>query len=276
MTSIIVWRSMDNRQTTAINFASDSRFSWGSSKRWNSGQKLFKCTKFPEIFGYCGDILLATQLITKLTHLIDLEIIYKNKDSIDLKVENIKKFIEDTLKECPSQVMNECTILYAVQDHKKIFYCYKFKVSSSSSEVESLNLDGDSNLLISTGSGGKEFVKYYNKKYKNSDIGGLSRSYFIAFCEFIKSGKDQYTGGGPQLMSIYGRKPRLFGISIDNERYINGSKITSETYNFQKLEWRNKNFERLDGFDQLRLVGAQIQPDPTKKKIINFFHNFKK
>jgi hypothetical protein len=59
MTTLAAWVSVDSQRPSACYLVSDSRISWATGA-WDFGQKLFVCSRFPDIFGYCGDVQFPT------------------------------------------------------------------------------------------------------------------------------------------------------------------------------------------------------------------------
>jgi hypothetical protein len=78
MTTLFSWLSVDNRGPSSIYIVSDSRITWGSSgKRWDSGRKVF-ATKSADIFGYCGEVLFPSLVLSQLGDLIDRDILWSS------------------------------------------------------------------------------------------------------------------------------------------------------------------------------------------------------
>ncbi len=59
MTLIISWIGVDDKKTgkeiSSLYIASDSRYSTGPKTKFDYGIKVFGSSKYPEIFGFCGD-----------------------------------------------------------------------------------------------------------------------------------------------------------------------------------------------------------------------------
>ena len=72
MTSLISWIGVDSRAPSSIYLASDSRITWGNKGTWDNARKVFGSTNYPELLGYCGDVLFPSQALGQLIDLIDL------------------------------------------------------------------------------------------------------------------------------------------------------------------------------------------------------------
>lgn len=72
ITTLIAWVACDQRGPSALYFASDSRITWGSrARRWDVGQKLFACKQSPDIFGYVGEVLFPSLVLSQITDAAD-------------------------------------------------------------------------------------------------------------------------------------------------------------------------------------------------------------
>lgn len=57
MTLLASWAAIDTHGISSAYIVSDSRISWGNKKYFDFGKKVFASKKYPEIFGYAGDVL---------------------------------------------------------------------------------------------------------------------------------------------------------------------------------------------------------------------------
>jgi hypothetical protein len=113
-----------------------------------------------------------------------------------------------------------------------------------------------SQLVLALGTGAKsiEVRVRQAESYAQNDT---SRSVFWHLCDSIQSGDDPLSGGAPQLVGLYRSFPaRTFGIVLNGSRFLNGlhlaGRVTSEV-----VEWRDKDFQRVDGETMARLPDAQ-------------------
>ena len=144
------------------------------------------------------------------------------------------------------------------------FHLFKIRWSHHDKwQIENVPLPVQSGLVNYTGSGAKSIFRWYGR-WQNTEIKGTSRAVFSAFCDSIKSGEDNFTGGAPQLVGLYRKGTgKRFGIIYDNKRYLNG-KTLEQNENIDTVEWRNCLFERCDGNTMEILHNAQRQPKPSQ------------
>ena len=113
---------------------------------------------------------------------------------------------------------------------------------------------------------GKNSIKYFSDRWKNSDVGRTSRSVFSAFCDSLRSKEDHLSGGAPQLVGLYREgAAQTFGIVYRNERYLLGMPVEN-SQGLNNVEWRNELFERCDANTMERIVGAQRHSRPPSVK----------
>jgi len=262
MTTLISWAGVDNRGISALYLASDSRFTFGQ-KHWDNGQKIFSSSKFPEMLGYCGDVLLSINIISVLLNLIDSEIIFLNKESPQNKIKKISEYIEEKFKDYNKTM--DTTIVYIIRNNEEFFY-YEIHYSTnckkwgySKKELESL----EKSSLISAYGSGKSYFEKYLESLGKIDTVNTSRHYYNALYDILLASKDKFSGGAPQISVLYRgiHIPKNIGIVFNSSKYYLGAQITGE-FLYNSLEWRNENFERVcpDSFELLE--GAQRQPRP--------------
>ena len=276
MTLLVSWIAVDSRSPSSIYMASDSRISWDNNKKYDFGKKVFACRNYPEIFGYCGDVLFPVMILNQIVDSIDNDLLFTSNLTCIEKTKIVMKRMAESFKKYPSEVEQlvkpTFEILHCSRDDNKSFSCCKIswnrnnKRSWSLKKVDTFKY---SDKVFILGSGGKEFEKKF-KEYLNGENAKTSRSLFQCFCHTLSDVVDQSCGGAPQLAGIY-RKPgsggRLFGIIIGKKRYFEGMQIDNypkEKYN--NIEWRNELFEICDGVTRHRKEGAQRQPNPVREK----------
>jgi hypothetical protein len=262
MTSLICWTGVDSRKTSSIYMASDSRISNGI-KQWDFGRKLFASQLYPEIFGYCGDVLFPTQVLSQIVGMIDENILFDKDDSPSVKTEKVIDSLKRSLETYPFEIKFD--ILYGTRYLSEMvseFQVSKLSYFNRSLVAETLQFPRDkSSLVISLGTG-KTSIKKHVSKWEKSDAGSTSRTYFSAFCESLNSGEDQNSGGAPQLVGIYRiATGKTFGIIHDKKRYLNGH-VLPDNIMTNSISWHNNLLEVCDG-DSLKLnLKAKPQPRP--------------
>lgn len=266
MTLIISWIGVDDKkdgkEISSIYIASDSRYTWGNSEKFDNGIKVFGSTKFPEIFGFCGDVLFPSTILGQLIPQIDNGILIDELDNCEHKNEKVFNFIYSSLEMYPKKFLgNSFTILHGTRFDKE-FRLFKTTFSIISGlQNQEIKLPRISTKVFSGGSGSPEFDKNWLKwnEEKHNDF-RTSRGVYHCLDQTLKTIKDKRTGGLPQIVGLYRIKnTRLFGIIENGTKYVYG-KESSEDIKSEKIEWRNENFERMNPNTLKILEGAQRQP----------------
>jgi hypothetical protein len=270
MTSLIAWVGIDSRGQTSAYLASDSRISWGDSASWDTGRKLFVSASFPEIFGYCGDVIFPSQILSHIIEQIDNNLLLQKEDSIENKIKKIFHCIQTDFQDYPESLNKGFEILYFSRENCGMdtkFHLSKIKWNHHNKwQIKSIPLPRQSGLVNYTGSGVNSIYNWY-RRWQHTEIKGTSRAVFSAFCDSITSNEDSFTGGAPQLVGLYRKGAgKRFGIIHDRKRYING-KLFERAENINTVEWRNCLFERCDGRSLEILPNAQRQPRPSRQMI---------
>jgi hypothetical protein len=276
MTLLVSWIAVDSRAPSSIYVASDSRISWDDVTNYDFGKKVFACKNYPEIFGYCGDVLFPVMMLSQVVDSIDCDLLFSSNLTCIEKSRLVMKRMAESFKRYPSEVKNivrpSFEILHCSRDNNQQFSCYKItwnknnKRKWSLSEMKASKVSDKAFIL---GSGGKEFETKF-KSYMESENAKTSRSLFQCFCHTLADIEDKSCGGAPQLAGIY-RKPgsggRLYGIIWKKKRYFEGMQIDNYPKDkFNTIEWRNELFEICDGRTRCRKEGAQRQPNPIRDK----------
>ncbi|WP_350292674.1 hypothetical protein [uncultured Croceitalea sp.] len=266
MTLIISWIGVDDKKEgkkpASLYIASDSRYSWGTSTKYDYGIKVFGSSRFPEIFGFCGDVLLPSIILGQLLPQIDSGIILNDADKGIEKNDKIFDFISTSIENYPKeQSTGSFTILHGTRSGKE-FSCFKTIFNKVNGlKNEQIDLPKISTKICSEGSGKKEFDNHFQEweKERHNNY-RTSRGVFHCLSRTLKTIKDPMTGGLPQIVGLYRiDNSRLFGIVENNKKYIYG-KESSEDINSNRIEWRNENFERMNPETLKILSGAQRQP----------------
>lgn len=263
MTTLAAWVSVDSEKPSACYLVSDSRISWNNNC-WDSGQKLFVSTKFPDIFGYSGDVQFPTLALRQAIDRMDQGLLFASDADSALRHSMIHSELQTAYQRYPAHRAESSTILHFSREgtgkHAR-FSLWKFNWSASC-DVRSTSLDLPTSSVIGeiAGSGWKTLI-HRNEDWKKAQ-GRTARGVFSSFCDAIESGEDPCSAGPPQLVGLYPSfSSRMFGVVWRNSRYLAGKKVPAlaQVNNF---EWRNALFERLDPLTLQRLEGAQPQPRP--------------
>nr|WP_314896902.1 hypothetical protein [uncultured Flavobacterium sp.] len=266
MTLIISWIGVDDKKegksVASLYIASDSRYSWGKTKVYDSGIKVFGSCRYPEIFGFCGDVLIPTMIFGQLIPQIDSGLIIDESDTATSKNNKIFNYINSSLENYPKeQAADTFTILHGTRIGKE-FHCFKISYSKANGlKSEEVSIPKISTKICSEGSGKIEFDKNFLQweKLRHNNY-RTSRGVYHCLTSTLKNIKDPQTGGLPQIIGLYRiENCRLFGIVEKGNKYIYGKKSSEDIYS-SRIEWRNENFERINPETLKILAGAQRQP----------------
>lgn len=264
MTTLAAWTSVDSRSPSACYLVSDSRMSWPNGTGWDSGQKLFTSRRFPDIFGYCGDVQFPTLAFRQVLDLMDQAAVVSDDSSLEARNRFLTEHLQLAYQSYPAKVSTTSTILHFGRQGSgmsSVFMLWRLDWSSTQPVTSTLvQLPIDSALGVTIGSGSKPFIRR-DKKWKDAQ-GRTSRGIFSTFCDAISSGEDPRSGGPPQLVGIYRTGVgRMFGVVVEEQLFLAGTLVQSHKQ-ITSFEWRNRLFERMDPLTLGRLPGAQAQPRP--------------
>jgi hypothetical protein len=271
MTSLVSWVGIDQRLPSSIYIASDSRISWQDKSAWDYGRKTFACSRSPDVFGYCGDVLFPSQALGQLVSLIDDGLILSNEMDYETRMEAVFKYLGTSLEQYPIAWRQIFSIIYGTRSSSGMsskFHAVKFHWDKNWSRDE-LMIPNRSDLLIALGSGASAVAAAFDE-WNRGDASGTSRAVFSAFCDALSTGNDPSSGGPPQLVGLYREYAGMtFGVISGAGAYYNGSAVAASG-DLSKVEWRNALFERCDGATLKRLEGAQPQPRPRSQEVVDY------
>jgi hypothetical protein len=146
VTSLLAWVGVDQRGPASVYMASDSRISWGAKQYWDFGRKLFASTRFPELFGYCGDVAFPSHVLGQTTVLIDTGLLFELTDSPLAKLEKVKTSLSRSLAGYPSTYRRPFSIVYCTRENMgmhSIFHVYRLSWSNPNSWTTDSKLAGN-------------------------------------------------------------------------------------------------------------------------------------
>ena len=242
----------------------DSRISWPTGA-WDFGQKLFVSSRFPDIFGYCGDVQFPTLALRQVLDRVEQGLLFPSDADSAHRNRTISEELEAAYSNYPAHGSELSTILHFSRDGKgksAVFRLWRIDWSKTSPMRSTpLKLPETSVLGITLGSGWKVLI-HRNEEWKKAQ-GRTARGVFSSFCDAIASGEGPRSGGPPQLVGLYpSGSGQLFGIVMDEKRYLAGAPVPDDA-NLDDFEWRNCLFERMNPRTLQRLDGAQRQPRPN-------------
>ena len=264
MTSLIAWLGVDSRGPASFYLASDSRISWAPGVHWDLGRKLFTCWHSPDLFGYCGDVLFPSLVLSQVSQRLDLT--SKAISSAEARHRVVVSTAEASLGKYPTGQRRGFTILHCARASSgmtSVFHLWRtdWNMSTGWSD-QGIELPTQSVLVLAVGSG-ESTVASYHAQWRHSEAGRTSRSVFSAFCDSLKRGTDAFSGGAPQLVGLYRTGVgESFGIIYRGDRHLLGLPVGPTEATVVDIEWRNELFERCDGSTMERLTGAQRHARP--------------
>jgi hypothetical protein len=268
MTTLISWISVDQHAPAALYMASDSRISWGSPRaRWDAGRKLFACRKFPDLFGYAGEVVFPSLVLGQISDAADLALFFRDNDDSHTRHGRFVEAIKVSFDHRHNVPNTKFCILHASRElsgRKAEFRLWRLTYDPKGRTWSDILIsvpNQRSTLLAALGSG-EESLRFHSQRWEASAQGGTSRSIFSAFCDSIKSNKDLFSGGVPQLVGMYHtRMPQAFGIVCNGQRHLHGFPLPIEIAS-EVIEWRDELFQRIDGRTLRVISGAQRHVRP--------------
>lgn len=283
MTTLIAWAAIDNRETTAVYMASDSRISRGDSGVWDSGRKIFASEKFPEILGYTGDALFCTQVLGQVVAFIDSCEALAGLTDLEKKYDYVQDLIVRAFKVYPTEfclpsfsilymtrvdkIWGACTFSWSADGGWAAKQVHHIPLNWSDVQQGGQNIEAqtDTILFSSDGSGGAKFRNFYKSSKWLEKLSLYSRSIFGAFVDFIDSGVDGKTGGKPQIAGIYRKfEAKKIGFTEGESRFLYGIQLAPTDYG-KNVRWVNATFENCESESGMRFADAQPQPAPLSK-----------
>jgi len=225
---------------------------------------LFVSSRFPDVFGYSGDVQFPTLALRQTLDRIEQGFLLTPNDNSAERHALICRELETAYRSYPAHGANRSTILHFSRDGSgkharfslwKIEWSRDFPIRSTSLSLPTTSVIGET-----AGTGWKVLIDR-NEEWKK-DQGRTARGIFSSFCDSLESGKDPKSAGPPQLVALYPNfSSRVFGIVWRDQRYLAGA-LAPDGAQLDAFEWRNCLCERVDPHTLKRLPGAQPQPRP--------------
>jgi hypothetical protein len=116
MTTLISWTGVDQRGPSSLYLAADSRFTWESGETWDFGRKLFASRSRPDILGYCGDVVFASQTLGQVLDLLDGGLMPSDEASTpEQRLASIAAFLRRAFESYPAAQQRPFSALYATR-----------------------------------------------------------------------------------------------------------------------------------------------------------------
>ncbi|HYC35362.1 MAG TPA: hypothetical protein VEC19_03000 [Usitatibacter sp.] len=272
MTLLVCWAGIDPHGTSSLYIASDSRLSWDKSTVFDSGRKVFAFSGWPDILGYCGDVLFPSLALNQIVNLADAGLLFAPNFSPKQKFQAIVDKLNDLVADYPAAraglAVNKLTIVHGSRDpHAKgVFFCHSISWANGKWGGEEKQMPAASDVLFVEGTGARAFNENL-VRYRDGPNRRTSRAVFHCFCDALAHPVDYTVGGPPQLVGLI-RNPDsaalTFGVVYEGKRTFLGAHVDN-LRSFDKVQWRNANFELCDGRTLKKLPNAQPQPDPLRR-----------
>ena len=266
MTLLLSWVGKDSRKISSFYIASDSRFSWTKTVKYDYGRKVFAFTNSPDILGYCGDVFYPTLILNQILDMDRDRILFRKDSSNQERSKILFEEIQKKFTDYPSNVVMNDTlqIIHVSREGETGFSCNIFSWTKREGWlITPQEIPESSDKVIILGTGASEFYDRYLDYYRGFN-GKTSRALFQCLTHSLLKMKDLHCGGSPQLVGLYNRfNGKNFGVIYEGKSYYLGREIESAE-GFNNIEWRNELFERCDGLTTKILDGAQRQPDELR------------
>jgi hypothetical protein len=269
MTSLAVSLSVDARGPCALYIITDSRTTWGNSTHhWDSGQKTFASRRFPDVFGYCGDAFFPPMTPRQTIEQLDVGLVCSDGAKAEERQGAFFRILEVAMKTVTgSPPILPFVVYHGAREGQgltasfRLWQMHYTGPPANWSTVECAIAAEHSYLVQLDGSGGK-FISSREAEWKKSSVGGTSRSAIWAFCEALRSGKDPFSGGSPQLVGLWRiGAGRNFGFLWNGKPYLAGLEVVGNIKT-ETVHWFNHLFERCDASTGSRLKFAQKHVKP--------------
>jgi len=254
MTTTVAWTSYQNGKPSALSFASDSRLSWPENGSiWDFGRKIFWCKNSPDIFGFAGDVVSQSTVISQVCDIFDYSIVAPAGKCAEERHKLFVQLLQSAVGEMKGVKTSGIHVLHGLRDDKSGQSSFRLwrtqqcaQTKSWADDELSFQINGEKNnfddpgQFFSAGSGAGKHRDHW--KIRREEAGDTSRSVFRALVDVIDQECDPMTGGHPQIVSLGSSgvaKP--VGVYIDNERSVSGLRLGTNAHGGE-IEWRDKNF----------------------------------
>ncbi len=214
MTTTIAWISYQNGTPSALTFASDSRLTWkGSAQTWDYGRKIYWCKNSPDIFGFAGDVVSQSSVVSQVCEIFDHSASQLAQGTPEERHQAFVTYLQSATAAFPGAMSNGLHVLHGLRHgesegcHFRIWRTIKEAETHSWSDQElEFRIDGKKNLrddpgqFFSAGSGASKHRTCWERRIQ--EAGNTSRSVFRALWDVIENAEDPMTGGLPQIASL--------------------------------------------------------------------------
>jgi hypothetical protein len=271
MTSLVCWatyREGEAEIPSSIYMVSDSRITWGAPKRhWDGARKVFGCRIEPHIFGYCGDVVFPSLVISQIVSAIDNGVLFPKGATAEVIHEIVVASLKESFRRRHETPDQDFSILHALRigrDDTRKFSIWHITYDSKRKEWNSSRstIPRQTDTIAVLGSG-KMSVEKYMRIWRASSAWGRSAAIFSGFCDALFSAEDRYSGGMPQIGALNpGSHAQIIGfVDDDGALYLHGLRVISvET--MRRIRWFDRHFEDHDPLTNQLRKDARRYPRP--------------
>jgi len=172
MSLIVSWIAIDTHGTSSAYICGDSRITWGNGNVFDFGRKIFASQKYPEILGYCGDVMFPSIVLSQVFEMIDRNILINDEHTCNQKYEIVKNKILSSFANYPADVksitQNEFQFIYItketiVQNNPKFKAFLMDWKRSRGWRGKEIVIPIVSSVLYALGSGSVEYLENYER-----------------------------------------------------------------------------------------------------------------
>src|SRR5689334_18933450 len=118
MTLLTSWVGVDTHGIASIYIASDSRITWTNSVTFDFGRKVFAFNNYPDILGYCGDVLFPSIVLGQIVEMADNGLLFDENYNCKQKFEAIKEKLIQIFHKYPYEqvAIDSLQIIHASRD----------------------------------------------------------------------------------------------------------------------------------------------------------------
>jgi hypothetical protein len=269
VTTLVAFVAIDPRGPAAFYLASDSRISWRTDReRWDAGRKVFACQSYPHVFGYFGDVLFPSVVLSQVVELIDRGALFDESDTPQDCHAKIVASVKGSFARRQHTPDESFSILHGLRQFaglRSAFFLWQvsYDKTNRSWADNHLTIPLERSSLVQALGTGAAAIREHVRRWNASEQGGTTRAVYAAFCDALRTGQDGRSGGAPQLVGIYRIGPaKTLAVVHEGIRYFNGLPIP-DGVRYKELEWRDELFQRLDGETLEVLTGAQRHSRPV-------------
>ncbi len=246
MTSLMCWIGYESRPVPSSAYIiTDSRISW-ESQTWDFGRKTYASRQTPDIFGYCGDVVFPSLVLSQFVSALD-EGLYSG--DAKQRHDGLERLVRTSFDKLPKNEQRAFTIVHCGRDGDRMetqfrVFVLKWKDGWTSAECE---LPVRSSAVVHLDGSGLTSMRTALDRRANLAVGRTTRGLFQSFVDALASEDDPATGGAPQLVGLYRIGPGIsFGVLHNLHRFLYGMPVHDLAPESQ-LDWRTDLFERADG-----------------------------